>query len=234
MLRSQGSELGCFPFCRQSCWMLRVLPTAKTGFEMPSCNFSSLFTSLLIITDIGLEKETLLYNHATTTVCKPFFLPCSAHFCSDCSCSTGEFQGLRGWCPQTRTLGRNSEVNYFLLRWCPGSQRLFLVTSAQLGFHPSNTSDCATKECVLPICEPLISVAAALLSALCWLSSVWQPCADPPHLLGLASPSLWLISDVLFYLLTSLISNYTGPCYRTLLSGVGTLDFILETWLVAI
>lgn len=164
---------------------------------------------------------------------QPFFLPCSAHFCSDCSCSPGEFQGLMGWCPQTQTLGRNSEVNYFPLRWCPGSQRLFLVTSAQLGFHPSNTSDCTTKECVLPICEALISVAAALLSALCRLSGVWQPCADPPTSwarLPQPETNKWCI--ILFT--TSLISNYTGPCCWTLLSVVGTSEFILETWLVAI
>lgn len=62
ILRSQDADLGCFPYCRQSCWKLRVLPTAKTEFAMPSCNFSSsLFTSLLIIIDIGLEKGTLSY-----------------------------------------------------------------------------------------------------------------------------------------------------------------------------
>lgn len=62
ILRSQGAELGCFPSFRQSCWKLQVLPIAKTEFEMLSCNFSSsLFTSLLIITGIGLEKETLSY-----------------------------------------------------------------------------------------------------------------------------------------------------------------------------
>jgi len=64
----------------EAAWKRGILPTAKTKFEIPPCNFlSSLFTSLLIIVDTVSEKETLSYIILQTPQCpnitRATFLP---------------------------------------------------------------------------------------------------------------------------------------------------------------
>lgn len=162
--------LRCFPYCRQSCWKLPgswefCLP--KLCFKCHPVIFHHLFSHQCWY----LEKESFSYiimqmpvpkrQHGKFSFCHALNIFASA------ALKHQQDSWLNGLVSTDPKSGRNREVNCFLLRWSPGSQRLFLVTSAQLGFHPSKAGDCATKEIVLTIGEPLMSVAVVLLSAVC-------------------------------------------------------------------
>lgn len=109
MLRSEGAELGCFPYCRQSCWTLPgswefcLLPKLCLKFHLVT--FHHLFSHHCRLSLILVWKrkhstiQSCKHHGVQTSPGKPFFLPWSAHFCNDCSCSVGEFSWLNGLVP---------------------------------------------------------------------------------------------------------------------------------------